>query len=128
MMMLVIQRHVEDEAYSVWATMTILDDGACVCIGGGHSHVGTAVLALPRKSLLNDDSISCTTSTINVLGHKDDIVALPLAERLCREFNMPVTVTAGIHMDEASAADIEHLRRNVLNLTQLLCDALHEVG
>ena len=124
--MRIIERHVEDDAYSVWATLTALDDGACVCVGGGRSHVGTAVLALPRESLLNDGNMSCTTSVINVLGHKDDTAALPLAEHLCREFNMPVTVTAGIHIDGASAAEIERLRCNVLNLIQLLCDSLRE--
>lgn len=121
-----LQRRVEDGEYSVWATMTLLDEGVCVCVGGGQSHVGTMVLALPRESLRRNGSIACTVSTINVLGHKDDIVALPLAEGLCREFNMPVTVTAGIHIDEATSADIERLQGNALELLRLLCDGLRD--
>ncbi|MCL1905417.1 MAG: hypothetical protein FWG06_00235 [Clostridiales bacterium] len=125
--MRVIERCIDDAAYSVWATLTLLDKGANVCLGGGQSHVGAIVLALPRESLLDNGSISCTTSVINVLGHKDDLVALPVAEKLCRELDMPVTVTAGIHIDKATAADIERLQKNVLYLAQLLCNDLRDI-
>ena len=124
--MRIIRQKIEDGPYSVEAILTRMEEGACVCLGGGHSHVGVIVLALPRESLLKDGSVSSSTSVINMLGHKDDVVALPLAERLCREFNMPVTVTAGIHIDLADDTDIRRICHNVDELTRLLCEALRQ--
>ena len=121
--MRVIQRAIEDGIYSVQATLTLLDEGACVYLFGGQTHIGAVVLALPRESLRRDGSISCTSSVLNVLGHQDELVARPCAERLCRESGQPVTVTAGLHLERASAQEIERLRANAEALTQLLSEA-----
>ena len=39
--------------------------------GGDNPHIGTSVLAIPRPSLTGDESISATSSVMNMVGHKD---------------------------------------------------------
>lgn len=72
-----ISKELKDGKFGVWATVTRLDSGMCVCVGGGtYSHIGSVVLALPRESIMGDGRVSCTLSMINVVGHKDDFVCL----------------------------------------------------
>ena len=52
--------------------------------GGDKPHIGCTVLSVPRPSLTGDGSISATSSTLNVTGHKDDILCRYLAEEVCR--------------------------------------------
>jgi hypothetical protein len=84
------------------------DDGVCVYLGGGSkSHIGSVVLCQPRPSLKQDGALSATASIINVLGHKDDGLAQPLARELCLASGQTVAVTAGVHIDGATAGDIQ---------------------
>ena len=46
-------------------------------------HIGCAVLAIPRPSLKSDGSMSCTSSVLNLSGHKDETLCRLLAERAC---------------------------------------------
>lgn len=70
------------------------------------------VLSQPRPSLANPENISVTTSIMNLLMHKDDIVAKPVAEVLAQGLNQVVVVVAGIHVDKATEKDLEILQGN----------------
>lgn len=86
-------------------------DGLSVTLTGGDApHIGAVAVSQPRPSLSGDGTPSCTTSVFNMLSHKDDALAVPLAERLCRRFQRPVVVCAGVHLNAASAAEIERFR------------------
>ena len=101
--------------------MTKTQDGVNIYIGGGEkSHIGTIVVSQPRCSLKGDGSISCTTSVYNLVGHKDDGIAIPLAEELCRKINQVVVVSAGVHVENAASKDIEKLIKNGEELTAKL--------
>lgn len=50
--------------------------------GGDKAHIGCAVLAIPRESLLENGEVSCTISTLNVTGHKDDEIARLIAKKI----------------------------------------------
>ncbi len=90
------------------AVATQCDEGINVYLGGGEkSHIGCVVLCQPRPSLKQDGSMSATASVLNVLGHKDDGLAQPLARELCLASGQTVVVTAGVHIDNAAAEDIE---------------------
>ena len=47
-----------------------------------------------------------------VLGHKDDVLAKDAAIKLSRHFNTTVTVSVGVHVDDADILDIEKLLEN----------------
>lgn len=101
--------------------MTKTQDGVNIYIGGGEkSHIGTIVVSQPRYSLKGDGSISCTTSVYNLIGHKDDGIAIPLAEELCKKINQVVVVSGGVHVENAASKDIEKLIKNGEELTAKL--------
>ena len=111
--------------YTVSIAATITGDGIIVqLLGGEKPHVGAVVLGLPRPSLADPAQISCNTIVVPLLGHKDDEAAKPVAERLARLFNQPVAVVAGIHLDRATAAEIELLKKNSGAALDKLCGLL----
>lgn len=76
--------------------------------GGERPHIGTTVLAEPRKSL-SGEGFSCTSSVLNLCGHKDDVLARDMAEAFCIRFQLPVCVCAGVHIDDATEEELAHL-------------------
>ncbi|MBQ9931821.1 MAG: hypothetical protein IJO79_05645 [Firmicutes bacterium] len=81
--------------------------GIQVYVGGGTlPHIGSVVLAEPKPGL---EGRVCNLSTFNREGHKDGVVAHRFAEALCFRYNCPVSVSAGIHIDNAAAEDIQRL-------------------
>lgn len=93
-------------------------------VGGEEPHLGGVVLSVPRPSLADSAVVSCTSSVIPLVGHKDDEAARPLAEKLARETKMPVSVAAGLHIDNASAGDISELLNNCLECGKKLLDLI----
>lgn len=91
-------------------------------VGGEEPHLGAVVLSIPRPSLANPEVVSCTSSTIPLVGHKDDEAARPLAEMLARATGAPVSVAAGIHIDNATGDDIELLQKNCLECGKKLLE------
>ena len=89
-------------------------DGRGLCIflhGGERSHVGGVALAVPRKKS-NHDSLTTDTSLICAPGHKDVILAADIAKMIAVASNQIVTVTAGVHVDNAGADSLLLLAAN----------------
>lgn len=95
----------EDVALSVW--------------GGTGPHVGAAALAVYEP--LRD---SATVSVITAHGHRDDKVASHFAKAVSREMKCTVSACAGIHIDDAGAAELEELWNNSLECCAELIKAL----
>ena len=76
--------------------------------GGDKPHIGCTVLAIPRKSL-RDDSISCTSSVLNVTGHKDEKICRYVAETFCKRYNSVAVCTGGFHVDNLTAEQIQEV-------------------
>ncbi|MDI3480682.1 MAG: hypothetical protein PWQ97_337 [Tepidanaerobacteraceae bacterium] len=107
--------------YCLESVVTRSEGGINVYVGGGERpHIGTVVLSQPRPSLKCDVSISCTTSVINIPGHMDDAVAVPMAEEICKAMNQVVVVTCGIHIDNATNKEIDKIIRNGRELTKII--------
>lgn len=99
-------------------------DGVSVTMTGGEKpHVGGIALSVPRTSL-SGSNVSCDTWVCPVPGHKDTKVAVPVAEFLCKETGKPVSVTAGIHIDNARENEIVQLVDNCMEAAQLLVSRL----
>ncbi len=84
----------------------------CIAVQGGKPHIGCTVLAVPRKSL-KGDSISCTSSVINVTGHKDEEICRYLAEKAAAKYNVTAVCTGGIHIDGITSGQLEELREGI---------------
>ncbi|OPX85952.1 MAG: hypothetical protein A4E52_01568 [Pelotomaculum sp. PtaB.Bin013] len=88
--------------------------------GGDKPHIGAVAISLPRPSLSDATRVSCNTSVIPMLGHKDDEVAKPIAEQIAIYFGKPVVVIAGIHVDNAEPKEIEKIVENCYGVVQML--------
>jgi gallate decarboxylase subunit D len=95
-------------------------DLAVTVVGGTAPHIGASVLAVPRPSLSDPSRISSSASVICVTGHKDDDPARKIASSLASTLDCIVTVTAGIHIDDASTEDLKTLEHNISNLLDQL--------
>lgn len=111
--------------YTLNCVITLTDDGINIYIGGGEKHhIGTVVVSQPRPSLKDENKPSCTSSIFNLLGHKDDGIALPIAEAVCKMKCQQVVVTAGVHIDNATEEDINKLVRNSSGLKEKILECL----
>ncbi len=81
--------------------------------GGDHEHIGCAVMAVPRPSLSGDGTTSCTSSVLNLMGHKDEEILRPLAESFCRKHNVTTVCVGGFHIDDITDVQIQELRDRV---------------
>ncbi|MDR1617027.1 MAG: hypothetical protein LBR98_08455 [Syntrophomonadaceae bacterium] len=96
-------------------------------IGGGDTpHVGAASVASPRESLKKDGRISATASVLCVMGHKDDMAARQAALRFASEFNCTVTVSVGLHIDNATEDDFIKIQGNFDSLLEKIASSLKE--
>ena len=93
--------------------------------GGDRPHIGSTVLAEPRTSLTGG-GVSCTSGVMNLCGHKDELLARPLAELLCKRFLVPVNVCAGVHLDGAAEDELSILQNELKELGQMLMVRLAE--
>jgi len=111
--------------HKVYLFATVTQGGIMtVLVGGERPHLGAMVLSVPRQSQLNPGTVSCTSSVIPLTGHKDDKAAKPLAELLARKTSLPVSVSAGIHVDHASPEDIKKLKENSMDCGMKLLSLL----
>jgi len=92
----------------VWARAIKCGSDLSVIVGGGtQAHIGAVSLGVYEP--VRD---SATVSTVTVHTHRDDAVAAYFAKNLSREIKCTVSVSAGIHVDEAGEEDIALLRKN----------------
>ena len=77
---------------------------------GGTEHIGCTVLAVPRPSLADPVRMSCTSSVLNCVGHKDEYPCRKVAEALCSRTGVTVVCTGGLHVDGAGPEQLRCFR------------------
>jgi len=111
--------------FQVDLLVSVTGDGLVVQLfGGERTHVGAVAISLPRPSLSDPAKISCNTTVVPLLGHKDDEVAKPVAEEIAVVCGKPVLVVAGIHVDNAGPEDIKALVSNCHSAVRMLTGSL----
>ncbi len=101
-----------------------MGEDCTICIHslpGGH--VGSAAMAVARPSLTGQ-GVSATTSVLNRMGHKDDEVAVRLAETVASARGCAVVCVCGIHIDGLSPAGIQAVLAACRELEQEILRAL----
>src|SRR4030042_5276707 len=88
--------------------------------GGTPPHIGAIGIAVPRPSLKNPKKWSATSSNFTFLGHKEDILAKKISEKLATQLRRNVVATAGVHWDRITSNEI----KTIQNLTQKLSDQI----
>lgn len=121
----IFQENIGEGPLNLKAVVIKTHEGINIYLGGGAIyHIGSVVISQPRPSLTGDDTVSCTTSVFNLLGHKDDHLAVSLAEYLCRNLSQVVVVTAGVHIDNATIEDIETFKRLLQEIREAILGKL----
>lgn len=103
--------------------MRMGDDCLIALSGGDAPHIGCAVMAVPRPSLTGQGR-SATASTLNRTGHKDDIVAARVAEKVAAELDCVVVCACGIHVEGADAQTLAAFADATDSLADRLCASL----
>lgn len=99
----------------------VAGEDLCVIISGGDKpHIGCVTLSIPRPSLLDASKTSATTSTLNLIGHKDDEAAMYVSKTLASRLNKNVVVTCGIHIDNITPEEIKTTISLLKELTENL--------
>jgi hypothetical protein len=102
--------------FKLYGIVILCGNDICICIcGGDKHHIGAVALASPRKSL-KSNNISSSTSVLCSLGHKEDDLVRTLSLDISRMFNCQSSVSAGIHIENASIEEINMLYENFLEL------------
>ncbi|MBN2247186.1 MAG: hypothetical protein JW733_00655 [Coriobacteriia bacterium] len=84
-----------------------------VCFGGGEGpHIGAVALGIPRPSLMDHSAPSASASVLCVTGHKEDELAREAALKLATTLGCRVSVSVGLHVDDATPADIRDMAEN----------------
>ncbi|MCQ2444383.1 MAG: hypothetical protein MJ061_02690 [Mailhella sp.] len=99
-------------------------DLVAVVTGGTSPHAGAVALAVPCAP--TPEGTDCSASVLCAPGHRDDIPARQLAMRLCKALRCTVSMTVGIHLDNASADDIRALLRHAESAVEGLEKALKD--
>ncbi|MGL4668555.1 MAG: hypothetical protein ACRCWR_11590 [Saezia sp.] len=99
----------------------------CVMVTGGEEpHFGSVSLGISRKSLTGSGETSATVSTMNMTGHKDDVVGNHFAKEIATEFECRVVVACGIHFDGAGPIEIQAIEKAANELLESLKKALQK--
>jgi gallate decarboxylase subunit D len=86
--------------------------------GGTYPHVGAIGMAQVRQSLKSAEETSATSSVFTFLGHKEDLLAKPIAEEITRRLARNSVVVAGIHWDNLTEYEIETVQQLCRRLTE----------
>ena len=85
--------------------------------GGEKPHLGgVSLAAIPRAD--SAELSHCDTWDVTLPGHKDKELARYIARQICLATGEPVSVNAGIHIDNASKEDIMSLNRLAEEITE----------
>lgn len=91
-------------------------DLVLVITGGTHPHVGAVSLATPRPSLADPERRSATASVLAVVAHKEDELARWAALQVAAATGAHAVVAAGLHIDQATPAEIAALEQSAREL------------
>ena len=94
-----------------------------VLCGGGASHVGAVALAAPNdahapQSDQSDIGGRVDARVLTLPGHKEDALTLRMAQSMAEALHCVVCVSAGIHYDNITRAEIQQVEQMAQDLTQ----------
>lgn len=118
----VFQVTLDEGDYHLEAEGRLIGNDLLVAVWGGDKpHVGAVAIAEPRPSLKDPDKISATASVYALIGHKEDLPAKTMAERIAARFNRKVVITMGMHWDNLTPEGIATIEKMNSRLESLLC-------
>ena len=121
-----VRSSIGDGIFKVIAEVKIIGDDLMISVWGGTKpHIGSISVSVPRPGLKDGISMSSTSSVINLIGHKDEVVARKFSEQLAAKFNRNAIATAGVHIDDITENQINIIMQNI---TALCLDVINKLG
>lgn len=120
-----LQSQVLQESYGILRLRALrMGDDWCLSLtGGDREHLGAVAMAQPRPSLAGD-GLSATASVLALAGHKEDMLARSMALFLAARLNACVSVSCGIHVENASQEQIQTIENHARRLMQRICERM----
>lgn len=110
---------------SILVSVVAIGEDFSILVKGGKGHIGGCVLSIPHPSMSDEKRISCTTSIMNVTGHRDGVILKTLSEALCRASGMTVSCTGGIHVDHATTEQIQEIQSAVEEIAEEIAKSVN---
>jgi hypothetical protein len=104
--------------FELHAHVSVLGNDILVVLSGGVAHIGAVAMAQPRPSIADPRKAGATSSVYTYVGHKEDIIAKAMSEKLAKVFNRKVVVVAGIHWDNLKDEEIEVIVKMCHEITE----------
>jgi len=121
-----VRSSIGDGIFKVIAEVKIIGGDLMISVWGGTKpHIGSISVSVPRPGLKDGTSMSSTSSVINLIGHKDEVVARKFSEQLAAKFNRNAIATAGVHIDDITENQINIIMQNI---TALCLDVINKLG
>jgi hypothetical protein len=119
---------VGDDIYKVVAEVKIIGDDLMISVWGGTKpHIGSISVSVPRPGLKDGTGMSSTSSVINLIGHKDEVIARKFSEQLAAKFNRNAIATAGVHIDDITDNQINIIMQNITALCLDVINKMEEI-
>jgi hypothetical protein len=107
--------------YTVSASVQQLDRDVLITVWGGtRPHIGALSVSIPNPEGATDGGRSETVLQFSFPGHRDDVVAARVSDRVAAALQRRVVVSVGIHVPDITPAGID----SVLVNTDLLIEKI----
>lgn len=117
-----------ESAFNLRARVVFMGSDLLVAVWGGDKpHVGAVTVSESHPSLKDPARKDATASTVCLLGHKEEALTRPIAEKLSRALAVNVVVVAGAHFDVIDKAGIEQVVDHGGILADLILERLSAV-
>ncbi|MGB8450851.1 MAG: hypothetical protein WCD89_00825 [Anaerocolumna sp.] len=99
-------------------SLIIGNDIGIVITGGDQPHVGCVALSICRENLQDENHYSYTTSVLNLLGHKDEIVVRYVAEKVAEGLGKNVVIIGGIHVNDIKTYELDFILNSLDDIVE----------
>lgn len=118
-------------AYTVSASLQVLGPDILITVWGGtRPHVGALVVSSPHPDRAPEEGRCSTVLQFSFPGHRDNVVARRVAERVASMLQRTIVVSAGIHVPDITPAGIDTVLANtdclIEKIIRLLRDPNHD--
>lgn len=109
----------ETRRFSLELTVIRMGEDLCVSLSGGDSpHIGAVALAVPHPGLRDSTEADASVSLLTVTGHKEDELSRNIARNMAIACNCRVSVSCGIHVENAGKKDIDRILAVAAEMTE----------
>lgn len=123
--MVIVQEKIGSGKYVIKGVAVFCGEDIHLAIGGGEKyHTGAVSVAIPRNEYKDGKKRTATASVICVQGHKEDEFALKAAKMLATALDCVVSVSVGIHIDNATMDELKILEKNFFQLIEKFTELL----